>query len=427
MLCYAVLKNIPEYVNGGALFFNQIVGIDETDANDVVRYKRITHLLTVLGAIIYTIFLPFCFLYNHSAVKIVGIFVLFTIFSCLIGIWLNTRKRFLWSKNLVSISVMLLYTSTSFLLGTNVLDGTLLFVYPATLFFAYRPEERTYVVFLVSTALIAYLAVLNFAMPEPMFGGEIPAILAFWVDSASKLILFLFIAVICYFASKQISLNELALAEALAKSDQLLLNILPEPIAERLKQSPIAIADRHDKVAVLFADIANFTPLSEQVSPDALVDLLNHIFSEFDHIAQRHGVEKIKTIGDAYMAAAGVPEKGNDDIHAIAECALEMTNVAKKLTDPEGNSVKLRIGMHCGPAVAGVIGAHKFAYDLWGDTVNTASRMESHGEAGRIHVTEDIHELLKDAYEFESRGEVEIKGKGTLKTWWLIKKSRLTV
>ncbi len=399
------------------------MGIDDTDTGELKRYKQITHLLTVLGAFIFAAFLPFCFLHPHPAVHTVSYFILATLCSCLIGVWLNSRKQFLWSKNIVSTSVLLLYTSASLLLGTDFMDGTLLFVFPATLFFAYGPQERKYAVGLVLVALLAYLGVLNFAGSEPLWGGVLISDLAFWVNSSSKLTLFLFISVICYFASQQISINEVALAAALDKSDRLLLNILPKTIAERLKNSPIAIADRHDKVAVLFADIANFTPLSEQISPDALVDLLNHIFSAFDHITQRHGVEKIKTIGDAYMAAAGVPETGLDDLIAIAECALEMNKTVRLLTDPLGNPVNLRIGIHFGPAVAGVIGAHKFAYDLWGDTVNTASRMESHGEVGKIHVTAEIQERLQVLYDFESRGEIEIKGKGQLKTWWLLKKS----
>lgn len=204
------------------------------------------------------------------------------------------------------------------------------------------------------------------------------------------------------------------------RSEGLLLNILPSQIADRLKGQQTTIADGFDNVSVLFADIAGFTPMSSRATPAEIVGMLNRIFVEFDHIARRHGAEKIKTIGDAYMVAAGVPEHRKDHCRVVAECALDMVDAVKRYANPLGLPLQMRIGIHTGPAIAGVIGAHKFAYDLWGDTVNVASRMESSGTPGRIQVTEDIHRVLKDEYIFEERGPIEVKGKGILNTWWLV-------
>ncbi len=203
-------------------------------------------------------------------------------------------------------------------------------------------------------------------------------------------------------------------------SESLLLNVLPASIAERLKDSADSIAERFDEATVLFADVAGFTPLSSRLAPEQVVQMLGEIFSRFDALAERHGLEKIKTIGDAYMMAGGLPGLRADHAEAVATMALEMAEVAAGWQTPTGDPLALRIGIHCGPVVAGVIGWKKFSYDLWGDTVNTASRMESHGAAGRIHVSSAVHEKLSSTFEFEDRGEVEIKGKGPMRTYFLV-------
>jgi class 3 adenylate cyclase len=205
------------------------------------------------------------------------------------------------------------------------------------------------------------------------------------------------------------------ISEERAKSERLLRNMLPEPIAERLKADSGAIADGHDGVTVLFADIVGFTPFSAKMSPRELVHLLNEVFSAFDALAGRHGLEKIKTIGDAYMVVGGLPSPRHDHAAAVAAMALDMqATVAAR-----GEGLALRIGLHTGPVVAGVIGTAKYSYDLWGDTVNTASRMESHGAPGRIHVSDELRAALGEGWQLENRGVVEIKGKGPMKTHWL--------
>ncbi len=204
-----------------------------------------------------------------------------------------------------------------------------------------------------------------------------------------------------------------------ALSERLLLNILPAPIASRLKQGEQTIADDYTEVTVLFADIVNFTTISAQLAPARLVALLNEIFSVCDRLAAKHGLEKIKTIGDAYMAVGGLPQPRPDHAEAVAEMALDLQRAIAALTDDSGRPLSIRIGIATGPVVAGVIGSAKFSYDVWGDTVNIANRMESHGCAGRIHVTAAVYECLRDKYQFEARGAIQVKHKGSMTTYFL--------
>jgi class 3 adenylate cyclase len=217
--------------------------------------------------------------------------------------------------------------------------------------------------------------------------------------------------------------HRLLLAEQ-ERSEQLLLNVLPAPIAERLKAGEAVIADAFPQVTVLFADIVDFTRRSRRTSPAQVVATLNELFSTFDELAQRHGLEKIKTIGDAYMVAGGLPNPRPDHAQAIAEMALAMQAEVTRRTDPSGQPLQLRIGIDTGPVEAGVIGTAKFSYDLWGDTVNTASRMESHGIPGCIQVTERTYQRLRDGYWFQRRGPIQVRGMGELVTWFLVARNR---
>ncbi len=209
-----------------------------------------------------------------------------------------------------------------------------------------------------------------------------------------------------------------------AKSEALLLNILPPPIAKRLKSGENVIADSFSAVTILFADIVGFTNLSTIISPQEIVFLLNEIFTAFDQIASQLGLEKIKTIGDCYMVVSGLPEPRPDHAEALAKMGLAMLQTIKKLNTDYQTSLRMRIGINSGPVVAGVIGRSKFIYDLWGDAVNTASRMESHGKADAIQISESTYELLKNHFILEPRGEIEVKGKGLMPTWWLQKQKQ---
>lgn len=209
------------------------------------------------------------------------------------------------------------------------------------------------------------------------------------------------------------------------RSEELLLNVLPKPIADQLKENKKAIASAIEEVTILFADIVGFTPLSARMKPIELVSLLNEMFSIFDNLAEKHGLEKIKTIGDAYMVVGGLPLPKNNHAEAIADMALEMQAAMQQFQTDYllgQESFQIRIGINTGSVVAGVIGIKKFIYDLWGDAVNIASRMESSGTPGSIQVTEETYERIKDNYVFEKRGEIAVKGKGKMTTYWLLSK-----
>jgi class 3 adenylate cyclase len=211
-----------------------------------------------------------------------------------------------------------------------------------------------------------------------------------------------------------------ALQREEALSEQLLLNVLPAPIATRLKQHEDVIADGFPDVTVLFADLVDFTRRSQHSGPQEVVQVLDELFSTFDQLTRRHGLEKIKTIGDAYMVAGGLLEPMADHAQAVADLALAMQGELARRTDPSGQPLQARIGIDTGPVVAGVIGTDKFSYDLWGNTVNTASRMESTGVAGCIQVTTRTYQRLRDRYRFQRRGMVAVKGKGEMVTWFLV-------
>lgn len=239
----------------------------------------------------------------------------------------------------------------------------------------------------------------------------------FFVMNVSGVATILYI-VMRYFQSQKERVL-LALETEQARSEKLLLNILPQSVAQRLKANEARIADSHPAVTIMFADLVDFTKLSAKLPPAELVDLLNSVFSEFDRLAEKYGLEKIKTIGDAYMAVAGAPNARSDHAHAVADMALEMQKVLAETAKQKGKNLSMRIGINSGPVVAGVIGSTKFSYDLWGDTVNLASRMEQSGIPDCIQVTQATYELLKDDYAFEYRGNIPLKGKGEAEAYIL--------
>jgi adenylate cyclase len=280
----------------------------------------------------------------------------------------------------------------------------------ALLFSGRRAAVRWFVAFL---ALIAVAAVLDPFLANKT--DEIPrslniAFFALNVLGVTGTCYFL----LHYFVGERDRAAELVAAER-ERSERLLLNVLPERIAERLKAGESLIADGAAEVGVLFADIADFTPMSETMAPDDIVRLLDRVFTAFDGLAASHGLEKIKTIGDAYMVASGLLESMPGHAEHLAEMALAMQEEVRRI-----GSLQLRIGIDIGPVVAGVIGRRKFIYDLWGDTVNTASRMESHGIPGAIQVTERAYVHLAVAFEFRERGVIDVKGKGPMRTYLLL-------
>ncbi len=219
---------------------------------------------------------------------------------------------------------------------------------------------------------------------------------------------------------RQMEISHLArLEEEKLKSERLLLNILPEPVADRLKAGENIIADYFSEVTVIFADLVNFTELTSEKEPEQIVGMLNQIFSRLDLIAQKHGLEKIKTIGDAYMAVGGLPTERQDHAEAVARFALDLSAEISRFDSTFGHPLAVRVGIDTGPVIAGIIGRNKFIYDLWGDTVNIASRMESSGVPGEIQVSESTWRKLKDNFQLRERGRIDIKGKGPMNTWIL--------
>ncbi|MDZ4265783.1 MAG: adenylate/guanylate cyclase domain-containing protein [Mycobacterium sp.] len=224
-----------------------------------------------------------------------------------------------------------------------------------------------------------------------------------------------------WYTLREIERAEAAMEAEYQRSEQLLANILPETIARRLKDpTRTVIADKYDDASILFADIAGYTKRASETPPAELVRFLDRLYTDLDALVDRHGLEKVKTSGDSYMVVSGVPIPRADHMEALASLALDMADAVADLKDSEGHDVPLRIGMAAGPVVAGVVGAKKFFYDVWGDAVNVASRMETTDVEGRIQVPDNVYERLHDSFVLEERGHVDIKGKGLMRTWYLV-------
>jgi adenylate cyclase len=292
----------------------------------------------------------------------------------------------------------------------------------ALLFAGRRPAIPWFMAFVGLVALSAAI--------DPGLAGDAPdipqgVVVAFFALNILAVAATVFALLQYFVRARERALTELARQhEALeleqAKSERLLLNVLPEPVAARLKEDAGVIADDFPSVTVLFADIVDFTPLSERLSASELVSLLDRVFARWDAIVAAHGLEKIKTIGDSYMVAGGIPLPRDDHAEAIAELALTLGPELAACSEETGHPLQVRIGIDTGPVVAGVIGRAKFSYDLWGDTVNTASRMESHALPGMIQVTERTRERLRDRFELRKRSTLEVKGKGPMTSYELL-------
>jgi adenylate cyclase len=272
--------------------------------------------------------------------------------------------------------------------------------------------------FLAFVALVVFSGLIDPALAEG--APKIPegVVVSFFVLNFLGVCTTAYVLLQYFVRARERALAELEVERS--KSERLLLNVLPASVATRLKESDEVIADGYGAATVLFADIVGFTPRAQELAPVETVALLDRIFAGWDGLAARYDVEKIKTIGDAYMVAAGLPSERQDHAEAIADMALEMGGEAARCAGEGDPPLEVRIGIDTGPVVAGVIGRAKFTYDLWGDTVNTASRMESHGVSGAIQVTERVYERLRERYEMRRRGTIEIKGKGLMTTYLLL-------
>ncbi|UXA20774.1 adenylate/guanylate cyclase domain-containing protein [Mycobacterium sp. SMC-4] len=266
---------------------------------------------------------------------------------------------------------------------------------------------------------VAICIVLEMTVPHDRGLGPSWTLTAGFLSSVASSAVML-VATIWY-TLREIERAEQAMEAEHQRSEQLLANILPETIAERLKEpARTVIADKYDDASILFADIAGYTERASNTTPAELVRFLDRLYTDLDALVDRHGLEKIKTSGDAYMVVAGVPTPRADHLEALAALALDMADAVTDMKDGQGRAVPLRIGMAAGPVVAGVVGAKKFFYDVWGDAVNVASRMETTDIEGRIQVPEDVYLRLRSSFDLEERGLVEVKGKGLMHTWYLV-------
>jgi class 3 adenylate cyclase len=310
----------------------------------------------------------------------------------------------------------------AYIVGTAAGVHYFLLLAPAAIVF-FGPHHVRIAVFINVCILIVFFFVELYFPPHTLIAPvSEPTARGIRLACVSALMALIFIAV--YFSIRMAEHAEAALEREFDRSENLLMNLMPTSIPLRLKNnSGEIIADYFDEVTILFVDIVGFTPRASQLPPRDVVRYLNRVFSEFDRLAEKYRLEKIKTIGDAYMVAGGMPDVRTGHAADVASMALEILDVTRQLSSELHDDLAVRVGIHTGPAVAGVIGTRKLFYDVWGDTVNTASRMESHGSAGKIQVTQDARRVLGDSFQFKSRGIVEIRGKGAMALYYLTGKA----
>ena len=406
---------LPAGLTGAAAWLGRI-GADPAD-DDEQRLRKA--LLVLIALLILPISLVWWLLYLFFG-SWTGwfAFIYFLISAASIVVFARDRNvdRFLWVQ---LVSILFLPTISMIWLGGVLPAGgvglwAILAPLGALVFRGVASGVRWYVAFLAIFVTCGVAgSVLNVQTGVPVWFSTLMLVLNVAVGGT---IVFTLLALFAQQRHDALA----ALRVEQDKAETLLLNILPRSIADRLKADSQTIADDFSAASILFADVVDFTPLSQRLPAAEVVGMLDRLFSHFDKLADRYGLEKIKTIGDCYMVAAGVPTPRPDHARAIALMAIDM-RAAMQDADAVGDlGLEMRIGINSGPVVAGVIGRKRFLYDLWGDAVNTASRMESHGSPGRIQITRATYELLRDEFECEPRGTIDVKGKGEIETWYLV-------
>jgi class 3 adenylate cyclase len=392
------------------------IGRDPEMAPSEARYVVLTNIIAMLGVVFTLGFAPILLISGSPVFPLLQIAYAL---GYLPTFWLNRRGHTTAATTWLVLSCHLLAVAQVLVEGTE-LDVHLFFLLHTMLPFVVFAPRHNKVMFTLS-ALAGLDMVLVVALGDhlPRLG---PVISPERLQIIRPILLgglFATLAACAHYARRATLIAEAALDRAHQRSEELLLNILPPSIARRLKLKGGTIADGFAGVSVLFADIVGFTRLSSRLPPERIVEVLNDLFCRFDDLAGRLGLEKIKTIGDCYMVAGGLPEPRADHAEAVAEMALAMLGIVTEMAARTGEALSIRIGIHSGPVVAGVIGKRKFIYDLWGDTVNIASRMESHGIPGAIQLTDASRRLLDGKYRLALRGTIEVKGKGAMETWLL--------
>jgi len=352
---------------------------------------------------------------NQALVASILIGAILSLFNLLLFAWMGNYKRFLS----IQLTILLLWpVANHFAAGGLTASSNLVWsmLVPLVAMLSSRPREAI-------PWVVAYFVLIGFTgLVEPMVfpdSGLNAADALFQYSFNLINISALLFLVVLYFIRQKNRAYEL-LQEEERKSEDLLLKVLPKEVAPILRSGKKTIAEQFESASILYADIVGFTPMSERMAPDEMIALLDEIFSSFDEIIDKYDLEKIRTIGDNYMVVSGAPRRRSDHAQALARAALEMADYARLIPPQDGEKVEFRIGMNSGPVVGGVIGQSRFHYDVWGDAVNTASRMESHGVPGRIQITSHTQEMLADDFIFERRGFTEVKGKGRMETWYLV-------
>jgi adenylate cyclase len=385
------------------------LGADPSDGVDTRRRKA---LLVYLAVLILPISLLWGGLYlSLGAPSGVVAFGYFAVSLASIGVFARTRNfELLLRIQLLAITLaptLSMWPTGGFLSSGAVGLWGILGPLGALVFSSVRASLRWFVMFAVAFLVAGVAGELTGGLSQlPRWFSTTMLVLNVVVGGA---VMFTLLAI---FARQR--------QDAQDRADTLLINILPRSIAEKLKEMPQTIADSFSSASILFADVVDFTPMAERVPPARVVEMLDQLFGHFDTLAERYEVEKIKTIGDCYVAAAGIPSPRPDHARMLALMALDMLDAVREQGPLGSLGFELRIGISSGPVVAGVIGRKRFLYDLWGDAVNTASRMQTEGTPGRIQITRATHDLLKDEFICERRGAVQIKGKGQLETWYLV-------
>jgi class 3 adenylate cyclase len=392
------------------------IGRDPAMAPSEARYVVLSNIVAMLGVVFTLGFAPVLLL--TGSLVFPALQVVYAV-GYLPTLWLNHRGHHIAATTWLLLGSHLLAVSQVLVEG-NGFDVHLFFMLHTMMpFLLYPPRHNAAMFTLSALAGLDMVVVVGFGDRLPHFG---PVIAPEQLRLLRPILLgglFATLAACAHYARRATLIAEAAFDRAHQRSEELLLNILPPSIARRLKLSGGTIADGFASVTVLFADIVGFTRLSSRLPPERIVDVLNDLFCRFDDLAGQFGLEKIKTIGDCYMVAGGLPEPRPDHAEAVAEMGLAMLDIVAEIAGRTGEPMTVRIGIHSGPVVAGVIGKRKFIYDLWGDTVNIASRMESHGLPGTIQISSACRDLLDGKYRLHHRGMVEIKGKGEMDTWLL--------
>jgi class 3 adenylate cyclase len=392
------------------------IGRDPAMVPSEARYVVLTNIVALLGAAFTLGFAPILL---ASGSWVFSVIQLIYGLGYLPALWLNHRGKPFAATTSLLLGSHLLAVSQVLVEGIE-LDVHLFFLLHTMLpFLLFSPRHNRAMFTLSALAGVDMVIAVALGDRLPHLG---PAIAAERLQLLRPVLLgglFATLAACAHYARRATLIAEEALDRAHQRSEELLLNILPPSIARRLKLRGGTIADGFPGVTVMFADIVGFTRLSARLPPERIVEMLNDLFCKFDDVAGQLGLEKIKTIGDCYMVAGGLPEPRADHAEAVAEMGLAMLGIVAELAARTGEPLDVRIGLHSGPVVAGVIGKRKFIYDLWGDTVNVASRMESHGIPGSIQLSDVSRALLDGKYRMQRRGMIDIKGKGEMETWLL--------